>query len=139
MFISLNRIYHDYTVVYLEYQNVCFIFGIWSPHPLPRKRVCLLPWIQRAGGATLSCGRGGTQFGRLDRKPGTEFSVESTKKNAIECETRQHFVGTPCIIYDFSFLRIQLGLGRYSYFLAVRVWASPTPLSPPPCHSLLIP
>ncbi len=73
----------DYTwmrrgiIVYLEYQSVWNIVWIESPHSLSRKRVCLPPWTQRGGGATLSCGWGGglTQFGCLDRNPGTLFST----------------------------------------------------------------
>jgi hypothetical protein len=40
--------------VYLEYQSVCPFVGIGSP----RKRVCLPPWTQTGGGATLALGKG---------------------------------------------------------------------------------
>ncbi len=38
-------------IVYLEYQSVCPIVGIGSPHPLLRNRECLPPWIQSKGGS----------------------------------------------------------------------------------------
>ncbi len=46
-------------IVYLEYQSVCLIVGIGSPHPLSRKRVCIPLGPKGGGGGTLSCGWGG--------------------------------------------------------------------------------
>jgi hypothetical protein len=86
----------------------------WVPHPLPRQRVCLPPWIQKGGGKHSLAGEGGggTQFGRLDRKPGTEYSVGSTVQRKMLSSVKQDnsLLGHhACIVYDFSFLRIQLG------------------------------
>jgi hypothetical protein len=42
--------------VYLKYQSVCPFVGIGfhSPHPLSRKRMCLLPWTQRGDQHSLA-------------------------------------------------------------------------------------
>ncbi len=61
-------------ILYTAYQSVCPFVGIGSPHPLPRKQVCPSPWTQRREGSNTRLGVRGwrrTQFGRLDRKPGT--------------------------------------------------------------------
>ncbi len=39
-------------IVYLEYQSVCLFVGIGSPHPFPRKRVCLPPRTYGGGDNT---------------------------------------------------------------------------------------
>ncbi len=46
-----------------------------GPPTLPTQASVSPPWFRRGGGATLSCGWGGTQFGRLDRKPGTLYTL----------------------------------------------------------------
>ena len=63
-------------IVTIEYQSFCPFVEIGSPHPLPFNGVCLLPWTQM-GGATLTFGweGEGTQFGRLDRNPGTLYTL----------------------------------------------------------------
>jgi hypothetical protein len=54
-----------------------FVFSseLGPPSLLSRKRVCPTPGTK--GGATLACGRGDgrTQFGRLERKPGTLYTM----------------------------------------------------------------
>jgi hypothetical protein len=49
--------------VYTEYQSVCPFVGLGFPTPSPASK--------------SFCGRGGggTQFGRLDRKPGTLYTL----------------------------------------------------------------
>jgi hypothetical protein len=60
--------------VYIEYQSFRPFVGIGSS-----KRVCLPPWTHRGNSNTRLRVRGwGTQFRRLDRKPGTlYFSIVS--------------------------------------------------------------
>jgi hypothetical protein len=61
--------------VYLEYQSVCPIVRIGSPPPPPcplsRKRVCSPLGTKGGGGNKGGEGAGGSQFERLERKPGT--------------------------------------------------------------------
>ena len=61
-------------IVYLEYQSVCPIVGIGSPHPFSEsERVS--PLGSKGGEEHLFQVRGwGTQFGRLDRRPGTLYT-----------------------------------------------------------------
>jgi hypothetical protein len=56
--------------------------GSWMDYTIPRVPDCvsLPPWNQRGGGgvgAPLACGRGagGSQSGRLERKPGTLYTL----------------------------------------------------------------
>ncbi len=65
-------------ILYLQYQSAYpFFFSpvvlvIGSPRPLSLNRVCP-PLEPKGRGSTLACGwgGGGSQFGRLERKPGT--------------------------------------------------------------------
>jgi hypothetical protein len=104
LILSLNRIYHDYSIPRVP-ECLFHRRNYGSPTPSPSSL-----GSKGGGGGTLSCGWRGTQLGRLDRKPGTEFSVGSNVHRKMRSSvTRQQFVGTPCIVYGFSFLRIQLG------------------------------
>ncbi len=49
----------------------------WLPSTPSSPSECIPPWNQMGGGVTLACGRGGggTQFGRLERKPGTLYTL----------------------------------------------------------------
>ncbi len=60
-------------VYYIEYQSVCSIVWIGSPHPLPRKRVWLPPRTQRGEEQHFQTGEG-PQFIRLDRHSGIQYS-----------------------------------------------------------------
>ncbi len=74
-------------IVYTEYQSFCPFLGIGSPHPLTRKRVCLhAPLDPKGGGATLPCGRG-AQFRRLERKPGTLYTLYWTRSSRCAVKT----------------------------------------------------
>jgi hypothetical protein len=90
--------------LYLEYQRVSPIVGIGSTHPLPSERVCLPP-------ATVSCwwGGGGTQFARLDIKPGTLYNLwdTSSKGRVLQATHRTR-----------TFVRGHIGQGppRYGIF-----------------------
>ncbi len=57
----------------------------WVPPPPPPYRVCLPPGYPKDGRATLAYGWGGgrTQFGRLDRKPGTLYTLWCSVKCAV--------------------------------------------------------
>jgi hypothetical protein len=58
--------------------GIFVIFSISCPGCHSTTLMCLPPWTQGKGGgmvATLACGLGGTQFGRLDRKPGTLYTL----------------------------------------------------------------
>ncbi len=55
-----------------RYQSFCPFVGIGSPNPL---RECVSPLDPKGGEATLPCGWGGTQSGRLERKLGTLYIV----------------------------------------------------------------
>ncbi len=59
--------------IYLEYQSVCPFFRIGSTNYLFSSSKCVGPLATKRGGATLACvwEGGGSQFGRLERKPGT--------------------------------------------------------------------
>ncbi len=61
-----------YTYCTVEYQSVCSFVGIGSTTPSPASE-CVSQRTQRGEGVTLPCGWGcgGTQFGRLERMPGT--------------------------------------------------------------------
>jgi hypothetical protein len=60
-------------ILNIEYKSFCTVVGIWSHHPLPRKRVCPPPHLGPPGGATLACGGWGrrTKVQRRDRHSGT--------------------------------------------------------------------
>ncbi len=58
---SILRLVKVYTIPRV-YQSVCPFVRIGSPHPLYHKRVCPPPQEPKVGGS---------QFGRLERKPGT--------------------------------------------------------------------
>ncbi len=62
-----------YTVLYIEYHYVCFLVGIGSSHLLPTSEWS--PPLDPKGGGRRNkhslAGEGGTQFGRLEREPGT--------------------------------------------------------------------
>ncbi len=63
-------------IVYKEYQSVYVPSSELGPPPLPRMRVCLPPETQTGGDNTRLGMRGwGTQFRRLDRKPGTLYTL----------------------------------------------------------------
>ncbi len=64
-------------VLYLEYQSVCPFVWTGSPRPLSRKRVLHPP------PPIVGEGAGGSQFGWLNRKPGSLFSFQSE----VECFT----------------------------------------------------
>jgi hypothetical protein len=55
----------------------CPFVGIGSPHPLPRKRVCLPHWTHpgREEQHSLAGGGWGTQLGRLERKHSTLYTL----------------------------------------------------------------
>ncbi len=59
--------------VFIEYQSVL----LSELGPLTRKRVCLPHWIQRGEQHSLAGEREGegTQFERLDKKPGTLYTL----------------------------------------------------------------
>ncbi len=60
--------------MYTEFQSVCTLVRIGtSPPPLPRKRVCLSTRNQKGRGYTRlrGWGYGGSQFGRLEKRPST--------------------------------------------------------------------
>jgi hypothetical protein len=88
IYCSSSLLFYGLPILYLEYQNVCPFVRIGSPRPL--KRVCP-PWNQRVGGqhSLAGEGRGGSQFGRLERKPGTlstlRFLSPSEHPTAIYC------------------------------------------------------
>ncbi len=77
----------------IGYQNVCPFIGIWSPHPLP---LCedVYPLLPKGGGeATLPRGwwGWGNQFGRLERKPGTLYTLcMALNKMVISCKHVAH-------------------------------------------------
>jgi hypothetical protein len=54
-------------------------------HPLPRKRVCFPPWSQRweEQHSLAGEGFGGTRFGRLERKPGTLYTLWCTLSSHV--------------------------------------------------------
>jgi hypothetical protein len=57
--------------------------ALGPPHPSPARECCPPPiWIQ--GGSTLACGWGGgrSQFGRLEKKPSTLFTLWFWPANA---------------------------------------------------------
>jgi hypothetical protein len=67
-------------IVYIEYQSVCPFVKMGAPTPSPTRN-CVSPpaWTQR-GRATLTTvvGEGvqwGTQFERMERKPGTLYTL----------------------------------------------------------------
>ncbi len=59
--------------LYLDYQIVCPFVRIGSPHPLSPPGSVSPHWNQRGVNTRLRVrnGGGGSQFGRLERKPGT--------------------------------------------------------------------
>ncbi len=59
-------------IIHTEYENVRPFVGIWSTHPLPRTRVCLPP--------------GGTQFGQLERTPGTLYTRLYSTRQSISSQ-----------------------------------------------------
>ncbi len=74
----------------LEYQSVCFFVWIVSPRPLFRQQMCFPRPMEPKGGQTLACGwgGGGTQFGRLERKPGILYTLWFySKKWAMICRS----------------------------------------------------
>jgi hypothetical protein len=62
-------------IVYIEYQSSCPFVGVGSPHPLPRKRVCLIPWTQREGEQHSFGGEGRLDGGIYMTKGGTDTLV----------------------------------------------------------------
>ncbi len=66
-----------------EYQSVIPIVGIGPP---PHPDVSVSPPLDPKGGAPLSCswGGGGSQLGRLDRRPGTLYTVLSGLGSRVE-------------------------------------------------------
>jgi hypothetical protein len=69
---ALERLY-----LYMDYQSICPVFvGMGSPTPSPASE-CVSPLEPNGGEAKLPCGweGGGTQFGRLERKSGTQHSI----------------------------------------------------------------
>ncbi len=70
------------TIVYIEYQSVCPFVGIGSP-PTPPPRECVPPRNQRGGHTRMR----GSQWGRLERKPGTLstlWSMVLTQRTSTE-------------------------------------------------------
>ncbi len=66
----------EYTI-YIKYQSVCPFVGI-RPPPLPSPHASVSPPLDPKKGEQNSLageGVGGTQFGRLDRKPGTLYTT----------------------------------------------------------------
>jgi hypothetical protein len=89
-------------IVYLEYQSVCPVVDIGSSHPLPASE-CVSPFGPKEG-ATLSCGLGGTQFGRLDRKPCTLNTLwaEPNETTVKKCGASSYYTYFLCAIIIFN-------------------------------------
>ncbi len=66
-------------ILYLEYQSVCPFVQIGFSRPLSLQRVCPPPLEPNGGGGSNTrsrmWGSRGSQFGRLERKPGTLYTL----------------------------------------------------------------
>ncbi len=109
IFISLQGFVIICRQVLYYTQSFCPFVRISVPRPLSRKRVCPL-WNQRRGQHSLAGeGCGGTQFGRLKRKPGT---LQYTLCYFLSCNSFPHFLlctySAPFLsLHPFLLLRVR--------------------------------
>jgi hypothetical protein len=69
---------------YLEYHSVCSPSELGPPHPLSRKRLCPPPEPKGGGYTRLRVREGGSQFGRLEKKPSTLSTLLHLHLNPID-------------------------------------------------------